>query len=184
MTRRAVRKVLIVDDDAMFARALARPLSANREVFTAANSAEALEILASKRPDVALIDVYLQSERGTTLLERIRAQYPRIAVVMMSGAMTPRLAFACANAGANAVYAKGEASKVLFDTLGEIEQGASWNAGNENRTTRTLEAVQLDYVASVYTECVGNLSETARRLDMSRNTIREMLKRHGLRRPV
>ncbi|HWE38529.1 MAG TPA: ATP-binding protein [Isosphaeraceae bacterium] len=80
--------ILIVEDDQISRQALARLLGrAGHTVVTAANGAEALELLDSTRPSLALLDLMLPGMDGLELLRRIRER-PGLAsmpVVVLSG---------------------------------------------------------------------------------------------------
>ncbi len=54
---------------------------------TAANSSEALQALADRRPSLALLDVWLQGSKldGLQLLEEIKKRDPTLPVLMISG---------------------------------------------------------------------------------------------------
>lgn len=83
------RKILIVDDDPMFARALRRALTPHEvRVSGTAGEAELLLIEGSFVPDLVVCDLWLPGSSGRTLHQRIQASLPRIAqrFVFVSGA--------------------------------------------------------------------------------------------------
>jgi len=80
--------VLIVDDEADIRELVAGVLEDEGfETRLAANSDEALEALATRRPSLVLLDVWLQGSRldGLELLEEIKRGDPTIPVLMISG---------------------------------------------------------------------------------------------------
>lgn len=83
MTSRA----LIVDDEANMRLMLEAVLvEEGFEVVQAANGAEALTLIPTFEPDLALVDLRLgDGPDGIALLEQIRARHPDLVVVMMSG---------------------------------------------------------------------------------------------------
>jgi DNA-binding NtrC family response regulator len=79
-------KVLIVDDEADFLDTLIKRLRRRRIDVRAAESAgEALTILESEPMDVVVLDVRMPQMDGIRLLERIKARYPGIEVIMLTG---------------------------------------------------------------------------------------------------
>ena len=66
--------ILVVDDDPINRRLLARALDAlGHAVLTAADGREALEVLRAREPDVVLLDIVMPGMDGVTVLERIKA---------------------------------------------------------------------------------------------------------------
>ena len=80
--------VLIVDDEADIRELVAGVLEDEGfETRLAANSDEALEALANRRPSLVLLDVWLQGSKldGLELLELIKERDATIPVLMISG---------------------------------------------------------------------------------------------------
>ncbi|MFO0875730.1 MAG: response regulator, partial [Phycisphaerales bacterium] len=77
-------RVLVVDDEAALARALAINLRARGfEVETAGTGAAALDLVARFRPDVVLLDLGLPDLDGIEVLEGIRGWSP-VPVIVLS----------------------------------------------------------------------------------------------------
>ncbi len=67
------RRVLIVDDDAVFVDALSAVLESRFDVMTAANGTEALAGIADSKPDVVLLDVMMDHlSEGFEVARRIK----------------------------------------------------------------------------------------------------------------
>jgi DNA-binding NarL/FixJ family response regulator len=82
-------KILVVDDHVLIREALRglfRDLRPDATVLEAADAARTMELLADQ-PDVALIllDLSLPDRDGLALLAELRARYPGISVVVLSG---------------------------------------------------------------------------------------------------
>jgi DNA-binding NarL/FixJ family response regulator len=80
------RRVLIVDDHAGFRRSAGRSLAASgwQVVGEAASGGEAIETLATCRPDVVLLDVGLPDISGIEVARRLHRDSPDLAVVLIS----------------------------------------------------------------------------------------------------
>ncbi len=78
--------VLIVDDDNNTCKGIARALSGDYEVYTAADGYEALEVL-DHNCDIQLIltDISMSEMNGLELLEKIHYQCKKKVVIIMSG---------------------------------------------------------------------------------------------------
>jgi len=70
-----MKKLLMVDDDAVLTRAYSNRLSRNGfQVNTAATAATAMSILRSARPDLMVLDLALPDVSGVQLLKNIRSE--------------------------------------------------------------------------------------------------------------
>lgn len=79
-------KVLLVDDDPRFRQVIGEYLASRRlELETAASGEQALERLATFRPDVVLLDLLMPGIGGLETLRRIQAVSPRTRVIMVTG---------------------------------------------------------------------------------------------------
>ena len=77
------RRILVVDDNADAANAVAMLLSLDgHEVECAYSAQEALERLPKSRPDIALLDIGLPGMNGFELAKRIRA-HPELAAIRL-----------------------------------------------------------------------------------------------------
>jgi ATP-dependent Lon protease len=86
LRRRRQPRVLAVDDDETARRNLVLALAREGcEVVTAASSREALAQLEAREFDLLLTDLHLGQSDGMELLERARARWPDIRVVVITG---------------------------------------------------------------------------------------------------
>ncbi len=78
--------ILVVDDDAFFRTFCAEVLRREGYTVLAANSGrEALETLEREGPALVLADIYMAEMSGLELLESVKARYPAVDVVIMTG---------------------------------------------------------------------------------------------------
>jgi DNA-binding response OmpR family regulator len=79
-SRAGQRRVFVIDDDPVIARALRRGLKPH-DVQTASSASEAEIALLDPNyvPDLVVCDVYLPGANGNTLHERIRERRPEVA---------------------------------------------------------------------------------------------------------
>jgi DNA-binding NarL/FixJ family response regulator len=78
--------VLVVDDHRTFAEALAIAVGMDPDIDASAawSGLQAQEIVASRRPDVVLMDVEMPGLGGTETIRRIREIHPRARVIAVS----------------------------------------------------------------------------------------------------
>jgi CheY-like chemotaxis protein len=81
-------KVLIVEDSTLFRQLLKRTLH-NRfssiEIYEAADGEEALQKIESLRPNLIFMDIGLPGENGLELTKQVKARYPNIIVIILTG---------------------------------------------------------------------------------------------------
>ena len=94
------RKVLIVDDEPGVRESLRMVLKEQYDAVQAATGEEALDVLASLRPDLVLLDVLMPGIDGLAVLERIKEQDPRIPVLMLTATKTVKTAVTAMKLGA------------------------------------------------------------------------------------
>lgn len=75
--------ILIVDDDARIREFLSRWLSPENHAIREAEDAEtALDLVAAGPPEVVLCDMHMPGHGGLWLVERLRQQFPAVAIVL------------------------------------------------------------------------------------------------------
>ena len=78
--------ILLVDDEPLLLRSLARSLRADgHEVRLAGSAREVERFLLDPALDVVLLDLVMHAESGLDLLDRVKAARPEVEVVMMTG---------------------------------------------------------------------------------------------------
>lgn len=94
-------RVLVVDDEPALRRSLARLLlSRGMQVTTADDGAAAIELLATQRVDVALIDLIMPHVGGLELLDHIKSRHDGVEVIIMTAFGDVETAVRAVRAGA------------------------------------------------------------------------------------
>lgn len=110
-------RILVVDDDKDVLSMLSRHFRyAGFEVQTAANGEEALQILAELKIDIVISDIIMPVMNGIEMLRTIKAEYPMIRVIMISGRVSLDNALACMRLGADIFVGKP------LEDLSELDQ--------------------------------------------------------------
>ncbi|TKV57289.1 response regulator [Nakamurella flava] len=110
--------VVVVDDDFMVARIHTRYLGGRpgfEVVATVHTGAEALAAVATLRPDLLLLDVYLPDMSGIDVLRRVRAEFPQVDIIVVSAARELDTVRAAVQGGAVSYLIK----PFEYDALGE-----------------------------------------------------------------
>jgi DNA-binding NtrC family response regulator len=99
--------VLVVDDEPLLLRALARILGPDgHRIVLAETPAEAQEALGDPSLDVVLLDLRLRGANGLDLLDWLKRERPEVEVVVMTGHATIESAVGCMRQGAFDYLAK------------------------------------------------------------------------------
>lgn len=110
-------RILVVDDEASIREMLSRHFRfQEKEVVTAGDGIEAMDILKNQKVDIILCDITMPRMDGVELLRHIRAEYPMIRTIMMTGYVTQGNVLACMRHGADTCVFKP------FDDLSELEE--------------------------------------------------------------
>ncbi len=118
-------RIVLVDDEPLFVRALERILRPEGHSFVEASSWEMLRPeLEDRSLDVVLLDLVLGSIDGFTLLERIKELRPDVEVVILSGHASVERAVDCMRHGAFDVLEKpvGDAHRVRNTVRRAVER--------------------------------------------------------------
>lgn len=122
----AKAKILIVDDHPVVREGLAMHLAAQPDLEVcgeAEDLAGALALVASARPDLAIIDISLKNSNGINLIRRIKDRHPEVRILVWS--MYPESLYAerALRAGAQGYLNKGQATHHVLEAVRAILQG-------------------------------------------------------------
>jgi len=120
-------RFLVVDDHPLFREALesaVRTAYPNAEVVEAASIEEAMSHI-ERRPgfDLALIDLSMPSVRGFEGVLSVRARYPGLPVVVVSGMEDPRIVAEAMNCGVSGFVPKSAKKGELTDAIRRVMNG-------------------------------------------------------------
>lgn len=175
--------ILIVEDDPTFAGTLQRALRRRGiEACVAASAAAALEAAAAMRPGRIVLDLNLAGASGLNLIPRLLELDPGVSIVVLTGYASITTAVDAIKLGAVQYLAKPVDVPTLLRAFGHaLEAGAEPAAGDTApiaATPMSVDRVEWEHIQRVLREHNGNISSTARALNMHRRTLqRKLLKR-------
>ena len=171
--------LLLVDDDTTFCVVLARALGKrNFTVHIAHDVATALEYAQLHPPAYAVIDLKMPGETGLCLIAQLKQLNPSTRIVMLTGYASIATAIEAIKLGATHYLAKPA-------EVDEIVAALHKDRGDANITTDirppSVERLAWEHIQRVLKEHDGNISATARALNMHRRTLQRKLFKHPVR---
>ncbi len=122
-------RILIVDDHAVVRRGLRALLSdefPGAAFGEAGDAVQAMELLRKKPWDVALLDIALPGKSGLDLLKDLRAEWPRLPVLVLSAHPEDQFGVRVLKAGAGGYMTKESAPDELAKAIRQILAGKSY----------------------------------------------------------
>jgi two-component system invasion response regulator UvrY len=122
-------RVLIVDDHAIVRRGLRELVSdefRGAAFGEASDARQALDQLRKKAWDLALIDINLPGKNGLDLLKELKAQWPKLPVLVLSGHPEDQFAVRVLKAGAGGYMTKESAPEELAKAIRKILAGGRY----------------------------------------------------------
>lgn len=119
-------RVFVVDDHPLVREGLANLINAQEDLVIcgeAEDSAQAITGMMKTAPDVALIDISLQNESGLELIKHLAAQFPKVALIVLSMHDETLYAERALRAGARGYVMKREASNNVLSSIHRVLEG-------------------------------------------------------------
>ena len=119
-------RVLLVDDHAIARNGVRLMLSAADDICVmgeASNAVEALERVGEQVFDVALLDITMPGKNGLELLKQLRAEQPKLAVLMLSTYSEEIYAVRALKLGASGYLTKDAPTAVLVAAVRKAAAG-------------------------------------------------------------
>lgn len=170
------RTLVIVEDDASFARALKRSFERRGYVVTLCEGIDDVAaLLAASPPDYAVVDLKLNGGSGLECVKLLHAADAEMPIVVLTGFASIATAVEAIKLGACHYLAKPS-------NTDDIEAAFKKATGDSTipLTSRptSIKSLEWERIHETLVETEFNVSETARRLGMHRRTLaRKLAKR-------
>lgn len=167
---------LIVDDDPVFCRVLARALE--RRGYGQPRQAQSLEAareaLREAAPAYMVLDLRIEDESGLALIQEALRLGPDMAIVVLTGFASIATAVEAIKRGARDYLAKPADAHEILVAFGLEEPDEGPEPEPHPPSVRKLE---WEHIQRVLAQHDGNISATARALNMHRRTLQRKLKK-------
>jgi DNA-binding NarL/FixJ family response regulator len=119
-------RVLLVDDHTIFRTGLRRLLSDESDIRVTGEAKDICEMFAQLRTqdiDVVLLDVNMSGRSGLEAMPSIRAEFPRLPVLLLSMYPAEQYALVALRGGANGYLTKDAEPEELVHAIHEVQRG-------------------------------------------------------------
>jgi two-component system response regulator RegA len=172
VTAPATSSVLVVDDDDVFRERLARALRDRGHLVAAAADAAAAMAEARRQPFAsAVVDLRMPGASGLELVASLKQHDPAMRVVVLTGYGSIVSAVEAMRLGAHGYLSKPA------DAAAEGPGPGAPPAPRE-APPPSLARAEWEHIQRILADCGGNVSETARRLGITRRTLQLKLKKY------
>jgi len=123
---RAKKKILLVDDHPIVRQGLTQLINQEKDFVVcgeAEDDRQALEIIESKKPDIALVDISLKRGSGIDLIKNIKARFPETLTLVLSMHDASLYAERVLRAGAKGYIMKQEANEKVVKAIRRVLEG-------------------------------------------------------------
>lgn len=170
---RDLPNLLLVDDDELFCRILSSALEKRGfTVQVSHNVADAIALIGDAAPEYAVVDLSMPGDSGLVLVEKLHQLDEHTRIVVLTGYASIATAVEAIKLGATHYLAKPADADEVVAALQKNSGDAAAEVTEQPMSTRRLE---WEHIQKVLMECDGNISETARRLNMHRRTLQRKL---------
>lgn len=136
MEKQAI-KIFLIDDHRSVLWGLEKLIECEKQTMevigTATNSADALKLLETLKPNIILIDLDLNGESGVKLIPALMAK-SKAHILVLTGTRDVSLQDSAIIAGAKGIVEKGETAETILKAINMVHKGEVWL--NRSMTSR------------------------------------------------
>nr|WP_284047959.1 response regulator [Marinobacter sp. ATCH36] len=166
---------MLIDDDNAFLQVLQRSLNRHGiESRLAQSHQEAIDVLETDNIDRCVLDLNLAGESGLQLLPELLRLSPKLEVLVLTGYGSIATAVEAMRRGAVNYLCKPVTVNQLLAGFESLDTPP--NLRNE---PPSVEEMEWEHIQRILNDNDGNVSATARALNMHRRTLQRKLQKHS-----
>jgi two-component system response regulator RegA len=171
--------VLLVDDDVTYCEVLARALQKRGfSVRIAHDVPHGISLARQESPEYAIVDLKMPGPTGLELVKELITLDPNTRIVMLTGYASITTAVEAIKLGATHYLSKPASVEEILAAFERTQGNVEAPIDDKPFSVARLE---WEHIQKVLGECDGNISETARRLNMHRRTLQRKLQKRPAR---
>ena len=120
------KRIVIVDDHPLFRKGLEELIHSDGSFAVcgeAGNASEGIDVIRQLNPDLAIVDLSLPGANGIELIKNIRAEFPKLPILVLSMHDESLYALRALRAGAEGYVMKHEAMANVIQAIREVFNG-------------------------------------------------------------
>src|SRR5438067_4489154 len=120
------KRIVIVDDHPLFRKGLQELIHSDGNFAVcgeANNASEGIEVIRKLAPDLAIVDLSLPGANGIELIKNVRAEFPKVPILVLSMHDESLYALRALRAGAEGYVMKHEAMANVIQAIHEVFNG-------------------------------------------------------------
>ena len=174
-----LNNILVVEDDEVFAEAITRALKARGFSCCHAQGIEkANELIQSEVLDFAILDLNLNGETSLKLIPALRKISSKMRILVLTGYASIATAVEAIKLGADNYLAKpADTDEILAAMFADFNKDAGDSNEEPKLETMSVRRLEWEHIQRVLMENDGNVSATARQLNMHRRTLQRKLQK-------
>ena len=174
------KNILVIDDDETLRYSLAKALKRQgMTVFESYDLNSSQLILTQVTIDCVLLDLKLEKESGLAIAQSILNQQPQLNIVMLTGFASIKTAVEAIKIGIKDYLIKPVS---VEDIIKSFQLGTKGNSQVEiTDAILSPKRLEWEHIQRVLLEHNGNISHTAKALNMHRRTLQRKLKKRPVK---
>jgi DNA-binding NarL/FixJ family response regulator len=128
------KRIIIVDDHPLFRKGLEQLIDSTDDGLAicgeASNAAEAMSAIRELKPDLAIVDLSLPGANGIELIKNVRAEFPKLPILVLSMHDESLYALRALRAGAQGYVMKEEALEKVIGAIRGVFAGQPYLSPN------------------------------------------------------
>jgi two-component system response regulator RegA len=176
MTEAPLPHLLLVDDEEIFCRVMGQALEKRGfSVALAHNIEAALSAAQQVPPDYAVVDLRIGEQSGLTLVPQLKAIWPNMRIVVLTGYASIATAVEAIKLGATHYLAKPVDADQVVATLNKQSGDPDVPVASN---PMSVDRMEWEYIQKTLADHGGNISAAARALKMHRRTLQRKLAKY------
>ena len=168
--------LLLVDDDATFREVLREAIQKRGFLVSEAHDvASALEHVSTEAPEYAVIDLKMPGDSGLVLVRKITELQAGTIMVVLTGYASISTAIEAIKLGATHYLAKPVDADEIIAAFEKTSGNSEISVAN---SPLSVERLEWEHIQRILNENDGNISATARALNMHRRTLQRKLSKN------
>jgi two-component system response regulator RegA len=171
-----IRRLLLVDDDPVFSSTLSRSMMRRGLVVDTSSHREAALALANEHvyTDIT-VDLNLGEQSGLLLIQPLRQLQPSASLLVLTGYASIPTTVQAMKLGADNYLAKPADVPTILRALDQDASDFVSDDASEDFQPMSVSRLEWEHIQRVLAEHEGNISATARALNMHRRTLQRKL---------